>query len=81
MLGDALPDGDLKVPALLVAASFYDPEKFCTLLDRVHRYDGSHTTSLHHRCVKRVSTPSDLRIVSRGTGDLRGPSDLLGQRC
>jgi hypothetical protein len=68
------------VPVLLVAASFSDPEKFCTLLDHVHRYDGSHTTFLHHQGVERVSPPSDLRVVSRGTGDLRGPSDLLIQR-
>jgi hypothetical protein len=80
-LDDALPDEDLEVLVLLVAASFYDPERFCTLLDHVHRYDGSRTTFLHHRGVRRVSSPSDLRIISHGIGDLCGPSDLLGKWC
>jgi hypothetical protein len=66
---------------LLVVASFCDPEKFCTLSDHVHQYDGSHTTSLHHRGVGRVSSPFDLRMVSRGTGDLCDLSDLLSHRC
>jgi hypothetical protein len=63
---------------LLVAASFCDREKFCTHSDHVHRYDGSRSTYLHYQGVGRVSSPSDLRIVSCGTDDLRGPSDLLG---
>jgi hypothetical protein len=66
---------------LLVAAFFYDPEKFCTLPDHVHRCDESRTTFLRHRDVGRVSFPSDLRIVFRGTGVLRGLSDLLVLRC
>jgi hypothetical protein len=69
------------VPALLVVTSFCDSKKFFTLSDHVHRYDGSRTTSLHYWGVGRVSSPSDMRIISRGTYDLRGSSDLVGQWC
>jgi hypothetical protein len=69
------------VSALLAVASFCDLKKFYTLSDHVHRYGGSHTIFLHHRGIISVSSPSDLRIVSRGTGGLRGLSDLLGQHC
>jgi hypothetical protein len=54
-IGDALSGGDLGVPALLVVVFFCDPEKFCTILDHVHRYDGSRTTFLRHRGVGWVS--------------------------
>jgi hypothetical protein len=80
-LNDVLPGGDLGVSTLLAAAPFYDPEKFCTLPDHVHRCDGSHTTSLRCRGVGRVSFPSDRSIVSRDGGILRGSSDLLVPRC
>jgi hypothetical protein len=68
------------VPALLVATSSCDSEKFCTLPDHVIWYDESYTTSLHHQDVGRVSSPSDLRAAYHDTHDLCGPSDLLGQR-
>jgi hypothetical protein len=66
------------VPALLVAASSYDTEKFCTILDHVMWYDESHTTSQRHLGVGWASSPSDLRS---GCRDLCGPSDPLGQWC
>jgi hypothetical protein len=49
---------------MLVAAFFYDPEKFYTLPDHVHRYDGSRTTFLRPGGAGRVAFPSDLRIFS-----------------
>jgi hypothetical protein len=69
------------VPALLEAASFYDPEKFCILLDHVYRCDGFRTTSLRYRGIGRVSFTSDLSIVVYGSDILHGPSDLLVPRC
>jgi hypothetical protein len=69
------------VSALLVAAFFCDSKKFCTLSDHAHRYNGSRTTFLRYRGVGRVTFPSDLRIVFRGTDVLHGPSDLLVPRC
>jgi hypothetical protein len=79
-LSDALPDGDFEVHALLVAESFCD-QIFFTLLDHVHWYDGPHATYLRHRGVGMTSSPSDLKIVFRGTSDPHDPSNLLGQRC
>jgi hypothetical protein len=75
------PRRGLGVPALLEAASFCDPEKFCTLPDHVNRCDGFRTTSLRRQGVRRVSFPSNLSIVFHGSGILCGPSDLLIPQC
>jgi hypothetical protein len=66
---------------LLVVAFFYDPEKFYTLSNHVHRYDGFHTTFLRHQGIGRVSFSSDIRIVFHCTDVLCGPSDLLISWC
>jgi hypothetical protein len=65
-------------PVLLVVASSYDPEKFCTLLDHVLRCDGSRTTSLRRQDDRNASSLSDLRTVA---GSFRDPCDLLGKSC
>jgi hypothetical protein len=67
------------VLTLLVAVFSCDLEKFCTLPDHVLWYDESHTTSLHHRGIGRVSSPSNPRTACHDTCDLHGPFDLLGQ--
>jgi hypothetical protein len=69
------------MPALLVVAFFCGPEKFCTLLDHAHRYGGSRTTFLHHQGIRRVSSPSDLKIIFCGTSILHDLFDLLVARC
>jgi hypothetical protein len=51
-------------------------KSFCTLTDHVLRYDGSHTTSLHHQGDGNASFLSDLRTAADGFHDIRGLCDL-----
>jgi hypothetical protein len=69
---------------LVVVASSCDPEKFCTILDRVPRYNGSRITSLHHQGDRKASSLSNPKTVvggSRDICDLRDLCDLPGQLC
>jgi hypothetical protein len=47
-----------------VEGSSCDPKKFCTLLERVLRYDGSYTTSMHCQGNKKASSLSDLKTAA-----------------
>jgi hypothetical protein len=63
---------------LVVVASSYDPEKFCTLLDHALRCDGSHTTSLRRQGNRKASSPSGLRVATDDSYDSCDPCDHCG---
>jgi hypothetical protein len=67
-------------PAVLVVASFCDPEKFYTLPNHVLLCDEFHTTFLHHPVVRKVFSLSDLRTTFHGILDPCGLSDLPVQQ-
>jgi hypothetical protein len=73
--GDVRPDGVPEPLVLQVVASSCDLEKFCTLSDRVLRYDGSRTTFLHRQGDGNTSSLSNPRTTVR---DSRSLHDLLG---
>jgi hypothetical protein len=61
---------------VLVAASPCNPEKFCTLPDRVQWYDGSRATFLRQQDDGMISSPSDMRIAASDFRDIRDPHVL-----
>jgi hypothetical protein len=65
---------------LLVVASSYDLEKFFTLPDRVLWYDRSRTTFLHRQGDGTISSPSDPRIATGDSCDIRNLRDLCDPR-
>jgi hypothetical protein len=71
------PHGVPEPPVLLVVASSFDLEKFCTLPDHFLWYNGSRTTSHHQQGDGTVSSPSDLRIAASNSHDIRDLHDLL----
>jgi hypothetical protein len=62
-----------------MVAYFYDTEMFFTLLDRVLRCDGSHTTFLHRQGDGKASSLSDSSTAVGDSRDIHSLRDLLSQ--